>query len=149
MFILLSSNKEIKIMNTYKLFYSNNFSCALLELWNDGTPALDLPGLLAYRNGEDRPNTMTLPDLIEPELRNLLHSMTERNPKDRRSAELYLDEARGTYVVEVFFFFQLHAVSRIKQGRQRKLTFCRFPETLRDESWNSMPRFCFGTRANK
>ncbi|KAI5638356.1 protein kinase domain-containing protein [Phthorimaea operculella] len=69
--------------------------CALLELWNDGTPALDLPGLLAYRNGEDRPSTMTLPEGSDPRLKSLLHSMTERNPKDRKSAELYLDEARG------------------------------------------------------
>lgn len=75
--------------------------CALLELWNDGTPALDLPGLLAYRNGEDRPPTMTLPDTCEEELRTLLESMTERNPKDRRSAEIYLDEARGKYVESV------------------------------------------------
>ncbi|CAB3229628.1 unnamed protein product [Arctia plantaginis] len=68
--------------------------CALLELWNDGTPALDLPGLLAYRNGEERPATMTL-TIDDPQLKSLLHSMTERNPRDRRSAELYLDEARG------------------------------------------------------
>ncbi|CAH2097621.1 unnamed protein product [Euphydryas editha] len=79
--------------------------CALVELWNDGTPALDLPGLLAYRNGEDRPPTMTLPDTCEPELRNLLLSMTERNPKDRRSAELYLDEARGKLFPEYFYSF--------------------------------------------
>lgn len=71
------------------------YRCALLELWNDGTPALDLPGLLAYRNGEDRPATMSLPKGSDPQLRALLHSMTERNPRDRRSAELYLDEARG------------------------------------------------------
>ncbi|CAG9570785.1 unnamed protein product [Danaus chrysippus] len=79
--------------------------CALLELWNDGTPALDLPGLLAYRNGEPRPPTMTLPDTCEPLLRDLLHSMTERNPKDRRSAEIYLDEARGTLFPEYFYSF--------------------------------------------
>ncbi|KAG6449305.1 hypothetical protein O3G_MSEX005972 [Manduca sexta] len=79
--------------------------CALLELWNDGTPALDLPGLLAYRNGEDRPPTMTLGEGCEPALRDLLHSMTERNPKDRRSAELYLDEARGKLFPEYFYSF--------------------------------------------
>ncbi|KAJ0171440.1 hypothetical protein K1T71_012990 [Dendrolimus kikuchii] len=79
--------------------------CALLELWNDGTPALDLPGLLSYRNGEDRPSTMTLPDGCEPQLRTLLHSMTERNPRDRRSAELYLDEARGKLFPEYFYSF--------------------------------------------
>ncbi|XP_028172381.1 phosphoinositide 3-kinase regulatory subunit 4 isoform X2 [Ostrinia furnacalis] len=79
--------------------------CALLELWNDGTPALDLPGLLAYRNGEDRPSTMTLPEGSDPQLRELLHSMTERSPKDRRSAELYLDEARGKLFPEYFYSF--------------------------------------------
>lgn len=78
--------------------------CALLELWNDGTPALDLPGLLAYRNGEDRPSTMTL-STDEPQLKALLHSMTERNPRDRRSAELYLDEARGKLFPHYFYSF--------------------------------------------
>ncbi|XP_035452016.2 phosphoinositide 3-kinase regulatory subunit 4 isoform X1 [Spodoptera frugiperda] len=78
--------------------------CALLELWNDGTPALDLPGLLAYRNGEDRPSTMTL-STDDEDLKNLLHSMTERNPKDRKSAELYLDEARGKLFPEYFYSF--------------------------------------------
>ncbi|XP_047035131.1 phosphoinositide 3-kinase regulatory subunit 4 [Helicoverpa zea] len=78
--------------------------CALLELWNDGTPALDLPGLLAYRNGEDRPPTMTL-STDDPQLRTLLHSMTERNPRDRRTAELYLDEARGKLFPEYFYSF--------------------------------------------
>lgn len=42
---------------------------------------------------------MTLPEGSEPGLRELLHSMTERNPKDRKSAEIYLDEARGKYVL--------------------------------------------------
>ncbi|XP_026750400.2 phosphoinositide 3-kinase regulatory subunit 4 isoform X2 [Galleria mellonella] len=79
--------------------------CALLELWNDGTPALDLPGLLAYRSGEERPSTMTLKEGADPRLRDLLHSMTERNPKDRRSAELYLDEARGRLFPEYFYSF--------------------------------------------
>ncbi|KAJ8710702.1 hypothetical protein PYW08_009217 [Mythimna loreyi] len=78
--------------------------CALLELWNDGTPALDLPGLLAYRNGEERPASMTLAT-DEPQLKALLHSMTERNPRDRRTAELYLDEARGKLFPEYFYSF--------------------------------------------
>lgn len=100
-FIVLTNNcfypKYVKahftiIHSSFLLHFS--YSCALLELWNDGTPALDLPGLLAYRNGEDRPPTMTL-TTDEPQLKTLLHSMTERNPRDRRTAELYLDEARG------------------------------------------------------
>ncbi|GBP54418.1 Phosphoinositide 3-kinase regulatory subunit 4 [Eumeta japonica] len=78
--------------------------CALLELWNDGTPALDLPGLLSYRNGEERPSTMTV-NGGETRLKDLLHSMTERNPKDRLSAELYLDNERGKLFPEYFYSF--------------------------------------------
>ncbi|XP_063387877.1 phosphoinositide 3-kinase regulatory subunit 4 [Cydia fagiglandana] len=78
--------------------------CALLELWNDGTPALDLPALLAYRNGSPRPSSMTL-EGASPALQGLLHSMTERSPKERRSAELYLDEARGKLFPEYFYSF--------------------------------------------
>ncbi|XP_048484293.1 phosphoinositide 3-kinase regulatory subunit 4 [Plutella xylostella] len=78
--------------------------CALIELWNDGTPALDLPGLLAYRNGSPRPASMAPRD-ADPLLREILLSMTERDPKDRKSAELYLDMARGSLFPEYFYSF--------------------------------------------
>ncbi|XP_052743636.1 phosphoinositide 3-kinase regulatory subunit 4 [Bicyclus anynana] len=102
---LLLSESPCKIGELVPSMDIFSTGCALLELWNDGTPALDLPGLLAYRNGEDRPPTMTLPDTCEPELMTLLESMTERNPKDRRSAEIYLDEARGKLFPEYFYSF--------------------------------------------
>ncbi|XP_039745183.1 phosphoinositide 3-kinase regulatory subunit 4 isoform X2 [Pararge aegeria] len=102
---LLLSESPCKIGELIPSMDIFSTGCALLELWNDGTPALDLPGLLAYRNGEDRPPTMTLPDTCEQELRSLLESMTERNPKDRRSAEIYLDEARGKLFPEYFYSF--------------------------------------------
>ncbi|XP_045762546.1 phosphoinositide 3-kinase regulatory subunit 4 [Maniola jurtina] len=102
---LLLSESPCKIGELIPSMDIFSTGCALLELWNDGTPALDLPGLLAYRNGEDRPPTMTLPDTCEEELRILLESMTERNPKDRRSAEIYLDEARGKLFPEYFYSF--------------------------------------------
>lgn len=70
------------------------FSCALLELWNDGTPAWDLSGLLVYRSS-DTPHTVKLPKHCDKRLVNLLTSMTQRNPQARLSAEVYLDNERG------------------------------------------------------
>ncbi|XP_045455621.1 phosphoinositide 3-kinase regulatory subunit 4 [Melitaea cinxia] len=79
--------------------------CALLELWNDGKSFFSLEELLAYRNGGERPKNMNLPEICEPGLKELLYSMTELNPKDRKSAEIYLDEARGKLFPEYFYSF--------------------------------------------
>ncbi|CAG4938820.1 unnamed protein product [Colias eurytheme] len=102
---LLLSESPCKIGELVPSMDIFSTGCALLELWNEGTPALDLPGLLAYRNGEDRPPTMTLPENCDKDLQELLRSMTERNPKDRKSAEIYLDEARGKLFPEYFYSF--------------------------------------------
>lgn len=77
------------------MYLQFSFRCALLELWNDGKSFFSLEELLAYRNGGERPKNMNLPEICEPGLKELLYSMTELNPKDRKSAEIYLDEARG------------------------------------------------------
>lgn len=79
--------------------------CALLELWNDGTPALDLSGLLAYRNVDDRPASMKPPRNCDERLSEILYSMTQRNPHARLSAEVYLDNARGKLFPEYFYSF--------------------------------------------
>ncbi|XP_047506714.1 phosphoinositide 3-kinase regulatory subunit 4 isoform X2 [Pieris napi] len=102
---LLLSESPCKIGELVPSMDIFSTGCALLELWNDGTPALDLPGLLAYRNGEDRPSTMEVSNSYPKELKELLLSMTERNPGDRKSAEIYLDEAKGSLFPEYFYSF--------------------------------------------
>ncbi|CAK1543579.1 unnamed protein product [Leptosia nina] len=102
---LLLSESPCKIGELVPSMDIFSTGCALLELWNDGTPALDLPGLLAYRNGEDRPSTMDVAASSPSELRDLLLSMTERNPNDRKSAEIYLDEAKCRLFPEYFYSF--------------------------------------------
>lgn len=102
---LLLSESPCKVGDLVPSMDIFSAGCALLELWNDGTPALDLPGLLAYRNGEDRPASMSPPTSCDERLTKLLHSMTERNPKDRLSAELYLDNERGKLFPEYFYSF--------------------------------------------
>ncbi|XP_077298369.1 vacuolar protein sorting 15 isoform X2 [Arctopsyche grandis] len=78
--------------------------CALLELWNDGTPAWDLSGLLVYRSS-DTPHSVKLPKQCDKRLVDLLTSMTQRNPQARLSAEVYLDNERGKFFPEYFYSF--------------------------------------------
>lgn len=76
-----------------KKWYS--IRCALLELWSEGTAPFEFSQLLAYRSGDMELVTKHLNELENDNLRNLITSMISRNPADRKSAEVYLDEQRG------------------------------------------------------
>lgn len=71
------------------------FSCALLELWSEGTAPFEFSQLLAYRSGDMELVAKHLDELENENLRNLIASMISQNPSDRKSAEVYLDEQRG------------------------------------------------------
>ncbi|XP_055586304.1 phosphoinositide 3-kinase regulatory subunit 4 [Uranotaenia lowii] len=79
--------------------------CALLELWTEGTAPFEFSQLLTYRRGEvDLVNKHL--DCIEDErLKSLLQSMLSINPKERKSAEIYLDQERGKLFPEYFYSF--------------------------------------------
>ncbi len=74
------------------------FRCALLELWSEGTAPFEFSQLLAYRAGESELVKKHLKGIENENLRNLIASMISRNPKERKSAEIYLDQERGRYV---------------------------------------------------
>ncbi|XP_018329607.1 phosphoinositide 3-kinase regulatory subunit 4 [Agrilus planipennis] len=78
--------------------------CALLELWNEGSPVFDLSQLLAYRSGDYSPQRH-LDKIEDPTLRLLLSSMMQRDPNQRLSAELYLSQERGRLFPEYFYTF--------------------------------------------
>lgn len=80
------------------------FSCALLELWNEGHAPFDLSQLLAYRVGEYTPKKH-LDNIEDTSLRALLTSMIQRDPNDRLSAEVYLSQERGNLFPEYFYSF--------------------------------------------
>ena len=80
------------------------FSCALLELWTEGTAPFEFSQLLAYRSGEQDLVTKHLEGIDNEYLKNLLASMLNRNPKERKSAELYLDQERGRFVTPILFY---------------------------------------------
>jgi phosphoinositide-3-kinase regulatory subunit 4 len=79
--------------------------CALLELWSEGSAPFEFSQLLSYRNGDKELVTKHLQGIKDINLRNLLTSMLSLDPKERRSAELYLDQERGRLFPEYFYSF--------------------------------------------
>lgn len=81
--------------------------CALLELWTEGTGTapFEFSQLLTYRNGENDLVLKHLQSIEDSNLRELLSSMLSINPKERRSAEIYLDNERGRLFPEYFYSF--------------------------------------------
>lgn len=81
--------------------------CALLELWTEGTgtPPFEFSQLLLYRNGGNDLVNRHLNSIEDENLRNLLTSMLSVNPKERKSAEIYLDMERGRLFPEYFYSF--------------------------------------------
>lgn len=79
--------------------------CALLELWIEGTAPFEFSQLLAYRSGDQDLVSKHLQGIDNDHLRNLISSMLHRNPKERKSAEIYLDQERGRLFPEYFYSF--------------------------------------------
>lgn len=95
-------------------FYSGNLTpemdifsagCALLELWSEGSAPFEFSQLLSYRSGEEELVAKHLNGIENTRLRSLLSSMLSRDPADRKSAELYLDQERGQLFPEYFYSF--------------------------------------------
>lgn len=80
------------------------FRCALLELWNELHIPFEYSQLLAYCMGRYSPQKH-LDNLEDPNLRSLIKSMIEKEPSQRKSAEFYLAEYRGTLFPEYFYSF--------------------------------------------
>lgn len=81
--------------------------CALLELWTEGTGTapFEFSQLLTYRNGENDLVMKHLQSIDDSNLRDLLTSMLSISPKNRKSAEIYLDLERGRLFPEYFYSF--------------------------------------------
>ncbi|KZC10923.1 Phosphoinositide 3-kinase regulatory subunit 4 [Dufourea novaeangliae] len=101
---LLLSEQELKTGDLHPMMDIFSAGCALTELYNEGHPPFDFSQLLAYRNNEYSVSKHL--DTIEDSgIRELLASMLERNPANRKSAEIYLAQARGTIFPEYFYSF--------------------------------------------
>uniref|UniRef100_A0A2M4B9Q5 non-specific serine/threonine protein kinase n=1 Tax=Anopheles marajoara TaxID=58244 RepID=A0A2M4B9Q5_9DIPT len=79
--------------------------CALLELWTEGTAPFEFSQLLAYRRGEEDLVLRHLNGIEDGRLRELIRSMLSLDPRERLSAELYLDQERGHLFPEYFYSF--------------------------------------------
>lgn len=111
-----SDNKENNPLVGDSPCYSGNLlpemdifsaGCALLELWAEGTGTgfFEFSQLLLYRNGGNDLVNRHLNSIEDENLRNLLTSMLSVNPKERKSAEIYLDMERGRLFPEYFYSF--------------------------------------------
>ncbi|XP_076177459.1 vacuolar protein sorting 15 isoform X1 [Ptiloglossa arizonensis] len=101
---LLLSEQELKTGDLHPMMDIFSAGCALTELYNEGHPPFDFSQLLAYRNNEYSVSKHL--DTIEDSgIRELLASMLERNPGNRKSAEIYLSQARRIIFPEYFYSF--------------------------------------------
>lgn len=87
-----------------RLYYFIIFRCALLELWNELHIPFEYSQLLSYCIDKYSPQKH-LDNLEDSNLRSLIKSMIEKEPSQRKSAEFYLAEYRGTLFPEYFYSF--------------------------------------------
>ncbi|XP_043266677.1 phosphoinositide 3-kinase regulatory subunit 4 isoform X2 [Venturia canescens] len=101
---LLLPEQELKTGDLHPSMDIFSAGCALTELYNEGHPPFDFSQLLAYRNSEYSASKH-LDKIDDPGIQELLASMLERNPLNRKSAEIYLSQARGKVFPEYFYSF--------------------------------------------
>ncbi|XP_053989741.1 phosphoinositide 3-kinase regulatory subunit 4 isoform X3 [Hylaeus volcanicus] len=101
---LLLSEQELKTGDLHPMMDIFSAGCALTELYNEGHPPFDFSQLLAYRNNEYSVSKH-LDTIDDSGIRELLSSMLERNPGNRKTAEIYLAQARGIIFPEYFYSF--------------------------------------------
>ncbi|KAG5326958.1 PI3R4 kinase, partial [Acromyrmex heyeri] len=101
---LLLPEQEVKTGDLHPMMDIFSAGCALTELYNEGHPPFDFSQLLAYRNNEYSVSKH-LDSIDDLGIRELLSSMLERNPTNRKSAEIYLAQTRGTIFPEYFYSF--------------------------------------------
>ncbi|XP_051157774.1 phosphoinositide 3-kinase regulatory subunit 4 isoform X2 [Leptopilina boulardi] len=101
---LLLPEQELKTGDLNPMMDIFAAGCALIELYNEGHPPFDFSQLLAYRSGEYSANKH-LDKIEDIGVKELLASMIEKNPTKRKSAEIYLSQARGNIFPEYFYSF--------------------------------------------
>ncbi|XP_057339748.1 phosphoinositide 3-kinase regulatory subunit 4 isoform X1 [Microplitis mediator] len=101
---LLLPEQELKTGDLHPTMDIFSAGCALTELYNEGHPPFDFSQLLAYRNSEYSASKH-LDKIDDSGIRELLASMLEKNPSNRKSAEIYLSQARGKIFPEYFYSF--------------------------------------------
>lgn len=67
-----------------------SLGCTITELFLDGTPLFTFPQLLAFRNGSFDPSS-TIDRIEDASVREMIFSMISLDPKNRLSAQQYLD----------------------------------------------------------
>ena len=77
--------------------------CCIIELFTD-TPPFSFSNLLAYRAGEFDP-TGIIAKIEDPDIKELVAHMIQRDPSTRLTANEYLSKQRGKAFPEFFYTF--------------------------------------------
>lgn len=89
----------------------------MLELWSEGKAPFELSQILAYRKGDYSLVTKHLESIDNENLRQLLSSMLDINPANRKSAEEYLDQEMGK-LFPIYFRKFLHSYLQMFSSAQ-------------------------------
>lgn len=85
--------------------------CVIAELFNEGNRLFDLSELLSYRNGHYDP-TVTLSNIEDVNIRELVGQMISKDSKSRLSAAEFMKKYRGVIFPEQFYTFLKNYMSK-------------------------------------
>lgn len=102
--LLLDWNRDLERADLTPAMDIFSAGCALTELFTEGHPPFDFAQLLEYRTGNYSPDKC-LDRIDDPDVKELLRHMMQRDPSMRLSAETYLRQERGRVFPEVFYTF--------------------------------------------
>ncbi len=90
------------LFNTYYTIFVNIFRCCLIELFTEGRVPFDLSQLLSFCSVEYDPSSV-LQQIEDPNARELVAHMIQRDPALRASADEYLIRFRERLFPEVLY----------------------------------------------
>lgn len=96
---LHKNSDNIKLSPESDIF---SLGCVIAELYTDGLPIFSLPQMFGYKKGEYTPNLDAIEDL---NVRKMIQSMINLNPKDRLTAKEYLTNFRKILFPDFFYTF--------------------------------------------
>jgi phosphoinositide-3-kinase regulatory subunit 4 len=96
---LMKTSENMKLTSEMDIF---SLGCVIAELYSDGLPIFSLPQMFKYRKGEYIPNLDAIED---SNIRKLIQSMINLDPKKRLSAKDYLIKFRKILFPDYFYTF--------------------------------------------
>ncbi|ODV63834.1 ubiquitin-binding serine/threonine protein kinase VPS15 [Ascoidea rubescens DSM 1968] len=115
--------QKLNLFNKFKYKIKNNtitkemdifsLGCVIAELFLEGNPIFTLAQLFKYKKKQYTPNLNSIDNI---HIRNLITSMISLNPKDRKSANYYLNEYKNKIFPSHFYNFLNEYMKNMSEG---------------------------------